>query len=158
MDNADLSQLPRPLREAMVRACESVIDLHDVLQQVSPAQPSAPYPRSAMEWLVLAALAAMAPMPATPKQGAEMIHKPHLEVQKILFALEVLGTIYRHTKDYYSTVAPPPLPTDVGRPSALSAARIARIVAQETRHAGEERHRELRMHQHHTDEKGTAHD
>ena len=95
MDNADLSQLPRPLREAMLRACESVIDLHDVLQQVSPAQPSAPYPRSAMEWLVLAALAAMAPMPATPKQGAEMIHKPHLEVQKILFALEVLGTMYR---------------------------------------------------------------
>ena len=81
MDNADLSQLPRPLREALLRAFESVIDLHDMLQ-------------------------AMAPMPATPKQVAEMIHKPHMEVQRILIAMEMLGTIYRPTKGYYSTMAP----------------------------------------------------
>ena len=132
MDHADLSQLPRPLRDALLRVLESVIDLHGVLTQVYPAQPSALYPRSATEWLVLDALHAMAPMPATPKQVAEMISKPHGEVQRILIALELLGTIYRVSKGYYSTVAPPPLPTDVGRPSSRYAAQIARIVAQET--------------------------
>ena len=131
MDHADLSQLPRPLREDLLRALESVIDLHNTLPHVYSMQPTAPYPRSATEWLVLEALQAMAPMPATPKQVAEMIHKPHHEVRLILTALEILGTIYRHTKGYYSTVAPPQLPTDVGRPSAQYAAQIARIVAQE---------------------------
>lgn len=132
MDRADLNQLPRPLREALLRTFESVIDLQDVLTHVYHAQHTAPYPRSATELLVLDVLADMAPMPATPKQVAEMIHKPHTEVQRILIALEMLGTIYRPTKGYYSTMAPPS-PADVGRPSALYAARIARIVGQETR-------------------------
>jgi hypothetical protein len=130
----DMSQLPRPLHDALLCALESVIDLHDTLLQVYTAQPTAPYPRSATEWLVLEALQAMAPMPATPKQVAEMISKPHLQVRLILTALEMLGTIYRHTKGYYSTVAPPPLPTDVGRPSTRYAAQISRIVAQGGNH------------------------
>ena len=130
-DHADLSPLPRPLREALLRTLESVIDLHNVLTQVYPAQPAALYPRSATEWLVLEALQAMAPMPATPSEVAKMIGRPRSEVQSILIALEILDTIYRHHKGLYSTVAAPALPTDVGRPSALYAARIARIVAQE---------------------------
>ena len=98
----DVSQLPRPLREALLRVFESVIDLHDVLAGV-PRAARAPYPRSAMEWLVLEALQAMAPMPATPKQVAAMISKPHGEVQRILMALEMVGTIYRRPR---GTTAP----------------------------------------------------
>ena len=139
MDMSSFDQLPRPLSQALSRALESVLDLHDTLQQVYPTQPTAAYPRSAMEVLCLDALRAIEPLPATPKQVAAMINKPNDEVYRILLALEMLGTIYRPTKGYYSTVAPRPSsgkpypPTEEGRPSAQYAARIARIVAKETR-------------------------
>lgn len=144
MDKTAFNQLPRPLFEALERALESALDLHDTLLQVYPAQPTAPYPRSALEVLCLDALRAIEPLPATPKQVAAMINKPNPEVYRVLTALEWLGTIYRPTKGYYSTVAPLPSsaapypPPEEGRPSARYAAQIARIVAQETRHAGEE--------------------
>lgn len=139
MDKTDVNQLPRPLFEALQRALESALDLHDTIQQIYPAQPTAPYPRSAMEVLCLDALRAIEPLPATPKQVAAMINKPNDEVYRILLALEMLGTIYRPTKGYYSTMAPRPSsgkpypPTEEGRPSTQYAARIARIVAQSTR-------------------------
>ena len=95
MDKTDVNQLPRPLFEALQRALESALDLHDTLVQVYPAQPTAPYPRSAMEVLCLDALRAIEPLPATPKQVAAMINKPNDEVYRILLALEILGTIYR---------------------------------------------------------------
>ena len=174
MDKTDVNQLPRPLREALLRAFESLLDLHDTLLQVYPAQPTAPYPRSALEVLCLDALTAIAPLPATSKQVAAMIGKPDAAIQRILFSLETLGTIYRPTKGYYSlvkaqlpTLAGTP-PDEPGRSSAHYAARIARIVAQErsrettispAQEASGARQREAASHSHTpTHEKGTAHD
>src|SRR5262245_16851532 len=159
MNHADLGQLPRPLHDALLRALESLLDLHDTLLQVYPAQPTVPYPRSATEVLVLDALTQIAPLPATPKQVAEMIGKPHGEVQHILLSLEWLGTIYRLSKGNYSTVQPRlphparTAPDEAARPSAQYAARIARIVAQ-----GSSRETDTAPTHDHPQEKGTAHD
>ena len=164
MDKTDVNQLPRPLFEALQRALESALDLHDTLVQVYPAQPTAPYPRSAMEVLCLDALRAIEPLPATPKQVAAMINKPNDEVYRILLALEILGTIYRPDQGVLQHRGTTAFQWDAvpthrrGTAQHQYAARIARIVAQETRQAGEKSHPELRTHQTPTDEKGTTHD
>jgi hypothetical protein len=78
--------------------------------------------------LLLEALEAIAPAPASPQQLAAMIHKPKLEVQAVLTALATLGTIAHPAKGLYrdQRVA------DECRPSTRFAAQIAAVCASPT--------------------------
>jgi len=72
---------------------------------------------------VLEALAALAPMPATPQQVATLVHKPLVEVRTILQALATLGTVQHPAKGLYRHGRP----GDVVRPSTRFAAQIAAL-------------------------------
>jgi hypothetical protein len=173
MNHADLTPLPRPLREALQQALDSLLGVHEALRQVFPqgqagpekGEPSPRFPRRPLELLILETLEAIAPLPVTPLQMTQLINQPHDDVRQTLHALAVLGTIQHARSGYYShgpgTPNQPPRRKGERRepppeynppPSAHYAARIARIVAQgasrETTDAPAQN----------TQEKGTAHD
>jgi DNA-binding IclR family transcriptional regulator len=82
--------------------------------------------------LVLEALAAHAPLPATAKQIAAMVGKPRQEVHALLVALATLGTIQRYTKGLYR-LGPPAAAL---RPSSRFAAQIAAVCRPEEAERG----------------------
>ena len=97
----------------------------EAVRIAGPSAASPPrFPRGATELLVLEALEALAPMPATPQQLATMVHKPGREVLPILQALATLGTIQHPAKGLYAHGRP----EDDVRPSRRFAAQIAAAV------------------------------
>jgi hypothetical protein len=149
MENYDLSHLPQPVHDAVLQLLETLVQAFPLapaegvrVSGPSPESPPrvpcdgvgrggvglhAPFPRSATELLCLDALAALAPMPATPHQVATMIGKAHLEVRTTLQALAMLGTVDHPAKGYYRH-GPPAAAADV-RPSARFASQIAALCA-----------------------------
>jgi hypothetical protein len=129
MQNFDISHLPQPVHDAVLHVLAALVQAFPL----APAEadrvdgPSAAcpprFPRSATELLVLEALEAIAPAPASPQQLASMIDKPGREVLAILQALATLGTIAHPAKGLYrdKRVA------DDSRPSTRFAAQIARL-------------------------------
>jgi hypothetical protein len=135
MQSYDISHLPPPIREGVLRFLETLVQAFPLAGAEAgpgelPAAASPPrFPRGATELLVLEALEALAPMPATPMQLAGLVNKPHLEVRSTLQALAMLGTIAHVHKGYYRH-GPPVEPV---RPSTRFAAQIAAFCAPSTR-------------------------
>jgi hypothetical protein len=133
MQNYDISHLPAPVHDAVLQLLETLVQAFPLAPaegvRVSGPSPESPprFPRSATELLCLDALAALAPMPATPHQVATMIGKAHLEVRTTLQALAMLGTVDHPAKGYYRH-GPPAAAADV-RPSARFASQIAALCA-----------------------------
>ena len=152
MEQVDLRRLPPSVHAAMQHLLETLVQTFPLPGDQSTAPPPARFPRQPLELLVLETLAAIAPMPVTPVQMTGLIQQPHEAVRATLQALATLGTIQHLRAGYYShgpgTPNQPPLkqrggsrplpPREDLPPSARYAAQIARIVAQESSHAGEE--------------------
>ncbi len=134
MEHYDISHLPAPVHDAVLHVLETLVQAFplapaEAVQVDEPSAASPPrFPRSATELLVLEALEALAPMPATPQQLATMLHKPGREVLPILQALATLGTIAHPAKGLYRDKR---VEDDV-RPSTRFAARIAVLGAPST--------------------------
>jgi hypothetical protein len=153
MENYDISHLPPAVHDALLHLLETIVQAFPVAavevdRIASPAADSQTrFPRGATELLLLEALEALAPMPASPAQVAALAQKPREEVRTLLQALATLGTIhhpgsglYRHRlpgEDVQRRVprgarqerlARQGLPVDTDRPSRHYAARIAAAV------------------------------
>ena len=125
---------PRPVHDAVLHLLATLVQAFPLAtaEAVRVDGPSAesppPFPRSAIELLVLEALEALAPAPMSPQQLAAMIHRPHVEVRTILQALAMLGTIAHPAKGLYRDKRV----EDDFRPSTRFAAQIA-VLCQERR-------------------------
>jgi hypothetical protein len=134
MQNSDMPHLPQPVHHALLQFLETLVRAFPLptAEAVLVDGPSAGgpdrFPRSATELLVLEALEAITPMPATPQQVATMIHKPGREVLPILQALATLGTVQHPAKGLYRHGRP----EDDLRPSTRFAAKIAALCTPST--------------------------
>ena len=158
MELADLSPLPQAVHAALLHLLETLVQAFPQGQAApQPGEPPPRFPRRPLELQILEILETVAPMPVTPRQMAVLCQQPHEAVRATLNALAVLGTIQHLSAGSYSHGQPSgeqpfrsrkkggdrPPPSEVQLPSTQYAARIARIVAQETRQAGEKSHTEL---------------
>lgn len=120
MESYDISHLPPAVHDAVLTLLAELVQAFTVapVEAVRIARPAADsqtrFPRGATELLLLEALEAIAPAPASPQQLAGMIHKPRTEVQAVLTALATLGTIqhpwsgqYRHRQPGEDVQHPP---------------------------------------------------
>ena len=157
MTPRDLTDLPHPVRDALLRLLDAIQQHMPTTPPVTPpGESSTPgrFPRQALEILLLETLEANAPMPFSPFQLSELLGQPQLEVRNTLHALAVLGTITHVRAGYYSHGQGVPgqttrkqrddrrEPSPPRPPSARYAAQIARIVATQdgTPPAGGEEH------------------
>jgi hypothetical protein len=134
MESYDLSHLPPAVHDAVLQLLEVLVQAFPVapMEAVRGNGPSADsqtrFPRSATELLLLQALEAIAPAPASPQQLAAMLQKPRLEVQAVLTALATLGAVAHPAKGLYRDKRV----EDECRPSTRFAAQIAALCASNT--------------------------
>ena len=138
MERSDMRHLPQAVHDAVLHLMETLVEAFPqpadaVLVDVQTEEPQQPFPRSVVELLVLDALQALSPMPATSIQVAAMVNRPHLEVRAILQALAMLATIEHPRKGYYRHRSP----ADGLQASARFAAQIAAICGPTSPHTKE---------------------